>query len=492
MSEATTRPTGSFRLADGVVRGFAAELLLLPTGLVTAAVLSRVLGPSDYGLFTLAATFATWVSWTTTSLLARAAVKFVGEAHDDWRPAAVSVLRWRIVLGVASMLLVLAGADVIARALHSIALAPYLRVFAIDLLLFNLARAYREVLTGRGRFREVAMVSMVRWTARMVLIVVLVQATRSVMAAVVGSVGATLVELLVARQVQPLPIRERGGITPAQMWGVAAPLMLYGATMQLFSKVDLLALSALGGTPRDAGLYGAAQNLAVAPGLFALSIGPLLLATLARMRRIGQTDEARGVGRAALRVTFALVPFAALVAGTSAELVRVVFGPSFAAAGPLLALLFAAAVAVAVMTVAVSIITAADHQRIVSFLGVVVLGGALVGHVTLIPRLGASGAALVTIVAATVGALVSVVLVHRTWGVHAYATLVRAALIAAPTYWAASAVATPGAALLALKLAVLSAAVIGAFILSGELDTDERRRWLTRPPFARVARAGAE
>jgi O-antigen/teichoic acid export membrane protein len=487
MSASASRPTGSFRLADGVVRGFAAELLLLPTGLVTAAVLSRVLGPSDYGLFTLAATFATWVSWTTTSLLARAAVKFVGEAHEDWRPAAASVLRWRLSIGLVSALLVLATAGLTARVLHSAELAPYLRVFAIDLLLFNLARAYREVLTGRGRFREVAMVSMVRWTARMVLIVVLVQATRSVMAAVAGSVGATLVELLVARSMQPIPLRERGGIATAQMWGVAAPLMLYGATMQLFSKVDLLALSALGGSTRDAGLYGAAQNLAVAPGLFALALGPQLLATLARMRRIGQTDEARRVGRAALRVSYALVPFAALVAGTASELVRVVFGTSFTAAGPLLALLFASAVSTAVMAVAVAIITAADHQRVVSLLGVGVLAGALAGHATLIPRLGATGAAIVTTVAATVGALVAVGLVHRTWKVHAYATLLRATCIAVPAYWAASAVATPGAALLALKLVVLSVAIVAAFVVSGELDADERRRWLVRMPFRRVA-----
>jgi O-antigen/teichoic acid export membrane protein len=491
VSEAAPPHAAPFRLADGVVLGFAAELLLLPTGLVTAAVLTRVLGPADYGLFSLAATVATWIAWTTTSLLARAAVKFVGEA-ENWRSAAASVLRWRFGLGVAATLLLLAFADLLARGLNNAELTPYLRVFAFDLLLFNLARAYREVLTGRGRFREVAVVSMVRWTARMVLIVVLVQATRSVMAAVAGSVGATLIELLVARRFQPLSLREPGGIRPAELWSVAAPLMLYGTAMQLFGKIDLLALSALGGTARDAGLYGAAQNLAVPPGLFALALGPLLLATLARLHRSGKDAEARTVARTALRVTYALVPFAALVAATAPDLVRIVFGPSFIAAGALLGPLFAAAVAIATMAVAVAIITAADHQRLVSWLGVGVLGAALVGHVILIPRLGAVGAALVTAAAATVGALASVALVHRTWGVHAYATLLRAALIACPAYWAAISIATPRAPGLVLKLALLSCAVVAMFVLSGELSADERRKWLVRPPFSRAARAGAE
>ena len=45
----TTPVTTHFRLTDGVVLGFAAELILLPTGLVTAAVLTRTLGPRGYG-----------------------------------------------------------------------------------------------------------------------------------------------------------------------------------------------------------------------------------------------------------------------------------------------------------------------------------------------------------------------------------------------------------------------------------------------------------
>ena len=491
MSDATPRAAGSFHLTDGVARGFAAELLLLPTGLVTAAVLTRVLGPADYGVFSLVATFATWIAWTTTSLLARVAVKVVSEA-EDWRPAAASVLRWRFALGLLSTLLVVASADLVAGALRNASLAPYLRVFAVDLLLFNLARAYREVLTGRGRFREVATVSAARWIARMVLIVVLVQATRSVMAAVVGSVGATLVELLVARRLQPVPLRAGGGLRPAAVWGMAAPLMLYGAAMQLYGKVDLLALSALGGTAEDAGLYGAAQNLAVGPGLFALSLAPLLLATLARLRRSGEEAEARTVARAALRVTYVLVPFAALVAGAAPEIVRVVFGASFAGAGPLLALLFAAAVALATMAVAVAIVTAADHQRVVTLLGVGVLGAALAGHVLLIPRLGAQGAALVTALTGGAGALLSVALVHRMWGLHAWATLARAAVIAVPAFWAAAAIASPRAPALVLGLTLLSVAVLGAFLLLGELDAEERRRLRVRWPFGRPARAGAE
>jgi O-antigen/teichoic acid export membrane protein len=371
-------------------------------------------------------------------------------------------------------------------------LAPYLRVFAIDLLLFNLARAYRDVLTGRGRFRAVAAVSLARWLTRLALIVALVRITGSIMGAVLGSVGATAVELVVAQRLGRIPLRGRSAVGLSRMWQVAAPLMVYGAAMQLFSKIDLFALSALRGASPDVGLYAAAQNLAVPPGLFALSLAPLLLATLGRLRRAGAEADARRVARAALRVSIALVPLAAVIAGTADELVRIVFGPSFAGSGLLLSLLFAGGVALVVMSVSVSVVTAMDAQRVVSVLGVGVLAGALAGHLVLIPRFGAVGAAMVTAGASVAGGLASVILVHRLWHVSAYATLLRAALIAGPAYWLARVLPAGGAVALVAKLAVLGVLVIVAFVAMGELDADERRRVRAAWPRRRVMRAGSE
>ena len=130
-------------------------------------------------------------------------------------------------------------------------LTPYLRLFAIDLVLVNVARAYREVLTGTGRFREVALMSAVRWTARLVFLAALVSMTLLVTFAVIGSLGATLAELATARHFQHIPLRGRGGVTARAMWSVAAPLFIYGAASQLFTKVDSFALSALGGTTAE-------------------------------------------------------------------------------------------------------------------------------------------------------------------------------------------------------------------------------------------------
>jgi len=71
-------------MLEGTFRVFLAEALLLPTGLLTAAFLTRRLGPGGYGLFTLATTVVVWIELNISSVFARATVKFIGEA-EDWR-----------------------------------------------------------------------------------------------------------------------------------------------------------------------------------------------------------------------------------------------------------------------------------------------------------------------------------------------------------------------------------------------------------------------
>ncbi len=72
--------------------------------------------------------------------------------------------------------------------------------------------------------------------------------------------------------------------------------------------MGLFAIQALGSSPLEAGWYAAAQNFAIAPGLFALSFSPLLLAEVTRVRTHGTPEAARALVAQALRVVVALLP----------------------------------------------------------------------------------------------------------------------------------------------------------------------------------------
>src|SRR4029078_12716262 len=85
-------------MLGGTARVFVAELLILPTGLLITALLTRRLGTGGYGLFTLALTLVTWSEWSVPGVFARATIKFAAEAAD-WRPVGTTVVRLHLLVG---------------------------------------------------------------------------------------------------------------------------------------------------------------------------------------------------------------------------------------------------------------------------------------------------------------------------------------------------------------------------------------------------------
>ncbi|MGH9945055.1 MAG: lipopolysaccharide biosynthesis protein [Pyrinomonadaceae bacterium] len=318
MRETAAQTEAGRLLLGGTLRLFLAEALIVPAGLVLAAYLTRRLSPAGYGLFVLSAVAVAWVQWGVTSVFARASVKLVAEA-DDWRAVGATVLHLYLGAGVVACVLLWISAGPVAALLGAPELAGYLRLFALDVPIFCAAHAHRHVLVGRGDFRSQSLASAGRWLGRLLLVVVFVELGLSVTGAILGSVGATVVELLVSRAFLKLPWRHPARMPARRLWGYALPLFFFVLSLRLFDKLDLFALKALSGTVEDAGFYGAAQNLSILPGLFALSFSPLLISALARA---GDPQLGRTLARDALRFAVLLVPLGALFAGASWEIVR--------------------------------------------------------------------------------------------------------------------------------------------------------------------------
>lgn len=471
------------RLLKGTASVFLAEALLLPTGLLLAAFLTRRLGPEGYGVFILAITLVVWIELSIASIFSKATIKFIGESQA-WQPIATTVVRLYLLSSAGALLVLWLTAAPIARLLDEPVLAHYLRLLALDIPLFSLAHAHRDILVGIGRFNQRALAGAGRWISRLLLVIILVELGLSVSGALLGTIGASLVELLIARVYVRPSLFGRSALPARQLWGYAAPLFLSALGVQLLGKMDLWALKALGGTAAQAGIYGAAQNLSLAPGIFALSFSPLLLSALSHALASGNLEMARKLGRSALRLVILLLPLAGMTAGAAPEIVALIFGPVFLPAAPLLALLIFGAVAAVMIWVAVGILTAAGKPgwtfAVTGPLPLLAIGG----HLLLIPLLGAIGASVVTTVLAVLGAFAAVLAVYRIWHIVPRAsTLARAGLICALAYSLAERWPTPGFLLL-VKLPVIVLIIMVAFLLLGEFDGSEvaaARSMLRRP-----------
>jgi O-antigen/teichoic acid export membrane protein len=208
----------------GGVRVFLAESLLIPTGLLTAAYLARRLGPDGYGIFVVAAALVGWIEWGLVALLSRTSVRFVADA-EDWRPVGATLVSTQAVLATIAALLLVVLAAPIAGVLGTPALAGRLRLFAADIPLFCLAQAHRNILVGLGDFSERALAAAARWVSRLVLVIVFVELGLSIDGAILGSVGASLIELAVCRRFVRPGFSLSALLRLRTLWSYAAPLL---------------------------------------------------------------------------------------------------------------------------------------------------------------------------------------------------------------------------------------------------------------------------
>ena len=465
------QPTVRGQMLDGSFRILIAEALLLPTGLITAAFLTRYLGPSDYGLFTLASVVVLWIEFIVTSAFSRAAIKLIGDA-EDWRPWGSTLVRYYLLAGTVAALLLWLGSGQLARVLGEPAMAGYLRLFALDIPIYSLATAHRDILVGMRCYRARALAAAARWITRMILIVVLVWAGLSVRGAIWAMIGASLFDLITARyyvrpsfwRTSPVPLR--------RLWDYAVPLLVSGVALRVFDKLDLFMLKVLGATAATVGLYGAAQNLTIVPGLIGTAFAPVLLSALTHTLRRGDPALAHELARDSIRFTISLLPFAALVAA-SPQIVSLLMGQTFAPAAPFLAILIFAGFARLVLAVCLSILIAAERPRWVLLLTAPVVPLAVAAYVTAIRDGGPRAAALTTSLLSVILTALALAAVFFVWKVRpGTASIARTALLSLATYAAALAWPATGTMLL-VKLAVIGGLLPIAYVLTGEFERDE-------------------
>jgi O-antigen/teichoic acid export membrane protein len=467
------RASGSRRGLRGTILVFLGEALAVPSGLVTVAILIRHLAPAVFGQYALAIAMVVWVEWTVGAFFNRASIKLIAE-QDQWQRAGTTITQLHLIAGGAAGVVVWLTAPIAASLLHEPQIEPLLHILAFDIPLFCVAQAHRHILVSLGSYGARAVVAAVRWLVRAGLMIGLVLLGFGGEGAIWGVIAGSAVEIACCRiWVRPTL---RGGMQAplGAFLRTSAALFVAAMGLRMLDKVDLFALSALGGGTVEAGLYAAAQNLAIGGSLFSLALSPILLADITAALKNEDRDAARQSIRTALRVIWLLVPFAALGAGSADEICQLVFGPAFRGAGVALGPLLMSSLAMMFISAMTSSLAADGRARhtITNTLPLVPL--AIAAYLMLIPRAGPAGAAAATLMTTLVGAVVALWVMYDGWKVWSpRATVVRSTALAVSAYLVGGAWPTDGVGLL-VKLLVGSLIIAGGFIAAGELSLPER------------------
>ena len=367
--------------ADDATRGsavkLAAELLSRLLGLGTTLVLARGLGVADFGAFGRLSVFALLLAELGEfGLQATASRALVAGTHG-----LRSLARARL----------LTSGLVAAAALAALPMAPVLAPLVLFFLLAGWGEFLGVALRCRAARRQEA------------LVLVCLRAGSLALAALALAAGADLRGLAWSQALSPLPalllgtwlLRGRPGPPAAEAGLVAvlreaAPLAANGGLLMLSPRVEFLVLSTLAGD-RETGLFLAAlrvvEFLSMVPS--AVTAGAMPALTREAMRGEGPVRR-----RTAASVALLAAPTAVGVALVALELVRVLFGVTYAASALPLRILGAALVPLFMNSLLASALIAAGRGEWLPRLTGARVAGAFVLAFALVPPLGAPGAAL--------------------------------------------------------------------------------------------------
>lgn len=410
------RPARSsgIRVLDGAFWGLLSEGIMFPTGFLVFVFLSRSLGPEKYGIYVLAINFVVFLEWLIVSFFDRATIKLTNEA-EHWEPLGAAVLQLQLVISLLAAIGLEIAAPLLARTLHEPALKGALRLLAVDIPLASLAHTHKYLLMGVGSFRQRAFSIMGRWLGKMVLVFLFVTLGFSIEGAIWANIGASLIELLIGRQYIQPAFFHRWSISFRRLIIQAVPLFLLAGSLRLYGKMDLFLLKYWGGTAVQAGLYSAAQNLALPLSMISAALNPVLLGMLSRECHQGNHRKAQHISRTVLRLFFPVFPFLLVASYSAPDWVPLILGKQYQeAVTPLTALLFSAALMVLVSLCMTLLIAAGKTSWTLALIGVLI-PPALLGYWLTIPHWGMLGAALVNVFIAFLAAVIASGMVFSIW-----------------------------------------------------------------------------
>lgn len=408
-------PSTRRRVASNTAVQAAGKGAVLVMGAASVSILTRYLGPGDYGRYALALMYMQLFGVVADVGLYTTLVRDISRDPSRTEELVGNVLVLRLVLSVA----------VIALAAAISLLLPYDREVRVaivlagaPLLLGMLTTSMVAVLQSRLRMGRAVLGDVLGRAAALGLAVVAVALDLGFYAVMGAAGGGALVALVVTwRLTRPLLApRPRADV---RLWraltAASLPLGLALAVNQVYLRVDTLIIS-LYEPYTQVGLYTLAYRILeltlVLVTVFLATVFPVLSAAVAH-------DEARAVRVIRDSTSVLVVLGAPIVAGglvLAPDLVELVGGADFAGAADPLRILLVAGALVGVNGVFGAALVAKERQRSTLWLNLTALAFNVGLNLLLVPRYGIVVAAVVTVASELVILAGSYRLMHRHLG----------------------------------------------------------------------------
>ncbi len=404
---------GARSTARGTVKLAIAQVVMAACGIATHIYLTRALQPQLYGVLAVVTSVIIWWEAVGEALVRNATTRFVAEAGEQWRPVASSAVRMTMVWGAGLMILGLLTAPLVSRALGRPELTTYLWLFSIDLALFPLFISLAEVLAGRRRYTSYAGSWALYWLAKAALVIGLVAVGLSVQGAILGSILASVVGIVVAWWWSKASL-SAGAVPTRKFILFGLPLAGIALLRRTVQNMDLWAVTRLLGGYNRAGYYGLAQYISRAIMMLPVAVCGAVFPTLTQaVSRNDQRTSRRLIRQSFRFALIAMVGALAVLGSSMMELIVLIFQADFApASGPAVGLLVGALLFAMEFVGTTGLVAAGKPRLCLAALAPIAPVNMLLNYV-LVSRYEMWGGVAATVISAVIVGAVMMVLVWR-------------------------------------------------------------------------------
>ena len=406
--------------ARGVLQGVAGRSIGFACAYLATIVLARRLGPESYGLYGVVISVLLWIEQSARFTVPPAAAKLIPE--DPARSTAVQetalVLCSLLFFALFVVLWLTAGplANVFGLPEEG---AWLFRVAALDLPIFGVYVAYRGVLQGQHKFLALSIADVVYTAGKLLAVVALLAVSLSVSSALIANVAASLGALLFVVSRASIRIRRPAPALTRALTSLALPLGLYMLALQTITNLDLWMLQMLddGGQAATIGIYVAARNVAVVPGVILMVVSDVMLPSLARALVSSDSRLPQFYVQGAVRfLCILIVPIALLLIVGADDLMRWLYLGTFQSGGTFVRVLVLYGISLPFVDLFASAMSAKGEPYRGGMTLLLMIPLAIVVNAVLVRKYGAVGAAYGSAVAGLLSAGVLGVFVVRRFG----------------------------------------------------------------------------
>lgn len=414
-------PAGRFTSpARGVLIGVAGRAVYFAAGYLASIVLARRLGPSDYGSYGIIMSVLLWIEQIGKFTFAPAVAKLLPERRTGAEPLEQTASSLSLLLFATFFLLLWLAAPPLASIFHvGETGVRWFRIAALDLPIFGWYALNRSVLLGRRDFLGASVADGLYSLMKFVGALIFLTIWLSVASALAVNIFASVVAWVFLVWRRPIALGRLRSAEVGPLARLALPIGFYMMMLQTLGSLDLWLLKAikLGTGDPTLGFYVAARNVALVPAVIFMVVSDVLLPSLSGALAAGDVDRARRYVQGAVRFLWlTLLPVCALFALGADTIMSVLYSGRFEEAGLYLRLIIWYALFVPFLDLFAAALNARGEPFLSARTLLLLLPGALLVNVLVIPTFGAVGAAVASSAIGLAAAVLLGLLIYRRFG----------------------------------------------------------------------------